>query len=52
MTAPNPGQTWNAANYERHARFVSELGAPVLDLLEPKRGESVLDLGQVATARS
>jgi trans-aconitate methyltransferase len=45
MTTPNPGQTWSAANYERHARFVSELGAPVLDLLEPKRGESVLDLG-------
>ncbi|HEU5294363.1 MAG TPA: methyltransferase domain-containing protein [Burkholderiaceae bacterium] len=38
------GQTWNAANYERHARFVAELGAPVLDLLEPKPGEAILDL--------
>lgn len=39
------GQPWNAANYERHARFVAELGAPVLDLLAPKPGEAILDLG-------
>lgn len=46
MTTPIPaGQQWSAANYERHARFVAELGAPVLDLLAPKAGESILDLG-------
>jgi trans-aconitate methyltransferase len=46
MTTPNAaGQSWNPANYERHARFVSELGAPVLDLLAPKSGEAILDLG-------
>jgi trans-aconitate methyltransferase len=39
------GQPWDPANYERHARFVAELGAPVLDLLAPKPGEAVLDLG-------
>ena len=44
-TSTPAGQTWNTANYERHARFVAELGAPVLDLLAPKAGESILDLG-------
>jgi SAM-dependent methyltransferase len=36
---------WNAAGYERHAGFVAELGAPLLDLLQPGPGERVLDLG-------
>jgi hypothetical protein len=45
MTKPAAGQTWSAENYERHARFVAELGAPALDLLEPKPGEWILDLG-------
>ncbi|MEL7215688.1 MAG: class I SAM-dependent methyltransferase, partial [Pseudomonadota bacterium] len=36
---------WNAAEYEATARFVSDLGAPVLDLLAPIRGERILDLG-------
>jgi trans-aconitate methyltransferase len=46
MTASNPaGQQWNPENYERHARFVAELGAPVLDLLAPRPGETILDLG-------
>jgi trans-aconitate methyltransferase len=31
--------------YGRNARFVSELGAPVLELLAPQAGERVLDLG-------
>jgi trans-aconitate methyltransferase len=38
-------QTWDPVLYARNARFVSELGAPVLDLLAPRAGERVLDLG-------
>ena len=38
-------QTWNAADYAAHARFVSDLGQPVLDLLAPRRGERILDVG-------
>jgi trans-aconitate methyltransferase len=36
---------WNPENYERNARFVSDLGAPLLELLQPKAGETILDLG-------
>lgn len=39
------GQVWKAASYGQHCRFVAELGAPVLDLLAPKAGERILDLG-------
>ena len=38
-------QTWDPTSYARNARFVSDLGAPVVDLLAPRRGERVLDLG-------
>jgi SAM-dependent methyltransferase len=38
-------QTWDPARYERNARFVSDLGAPVVDLLAPVAGERILDLG-------
>jgi trans-aconitate methyltransferase len=38
-------QTWNAADYAKNARFVSDLGMPVLELLAPKPGEHILDLG-------
>jgi trans-aconitate methyltransferase len=38
-------QTWDPDRYSRNARFVSELGAPVLELLAPKPGERILDLG-------
>tara|TARA_A100001037_G_scaffold275367_1_gene273827 strand:- start:71 stop:820 length:750 start_codon:yes stop_codon:yes gene_type:complete len=38
-------QQWDPDAYDQHARFVSDLGAPVLDLLEPLAGERVLDLG-------
>ena len=38
-------QTWNPEQYSRHARFVSDLGAPVVDLLNPEEGERILDLG-------
>lgn len=38
-------QTWDAGRYAKHARFVSDLGAAVVELLGPARGECVLDLG-------
>jgi trans-aconitate methyltransferase len=38
-------QTWDPASYARNARFVSDLGAPVLDLLAPRAGQRILDLG-------
>lgn len=40
-----PGQNWNAADYARHADFVAELGGPVAELLAPRPGERILDLG-------
>jgi trans-aconitate methyltransferase len=39
------GQDWQAERYARNARFVADLGQPVLDLLDPRPGERVLDLG-------
>jgi SAM-dependent methyltransferase len=39
------GQEWLAERYATHARFVADLGAPVLDLLAPRPGERILDLG-------
>jgi trans-aconitate methyltransferase len=42
MTA---AQTWDPASYAKNARFVSDLGSPVLELLAPKPGERILDLG-------
>jgi SAM-dependent methyltransferase len=38
-------QTWSAADYAANARFVSDLGQPVLDLLAPRAGERILDVG-------
>ena len=38
-------QRWNPEGYARNARFVSDLGQPVLELLAPVAGERVLDLG-------
>ncbi len=38
-------QSWDPSGYERHARFVSDLGRPVVDLLAPRAGERILDLG-------
>jgi trans-aconitate methyltransferase len=38
-------QTWDPERYARTARFVSDLGAPVVELLAPKPGERILDLG-------
>ena len=38
-------QQWNPDTYARNARFVSDLGAGVFELLAPQPGERVLDLG-------
>lgn len=48
MTAKTTGasrQTWSSAAYDTHARFVSDLAGPVLDWLDMKPGESILDVG-------
>ena len=41
----SPRQTWDPDRYARHARFVSDLGTPVVELLAPRPGERILDLG-------
>lgn len=38
-------QRWKADTYQEHTGFVPILGAPVVDLLAPKPGERILDLG-------
>ncbi len=38
-------QTWDPERYARNARFVADLGAAALALLDPRPGERVLDLG-------
>ena len=38
-------QLWDPARYARNARFVAELGLPVVELLAPQPGERILDLG-------
>ena len=38
-------QAWDANQYVNHASFVAKHGSQVLDLLNPKSGERVLDLG-------
>jgi len=50
MTAPTrpdaePTQRWDPDRYARNARFVAELGQPVVALLVPQAGERILDLG-------
>ncbi len=43
-TAGN-AQEWKADRYAEHAHFVPTLGQAVLDLLNPRAGERILDLG-------
>ena len=41
-----PGeQGWDPDRYARQARFVADLGMPVVELLAPQKGEKILDLG-------
>lgn len=44
-TADPVAQEWKANRYAEHARFVSVLGQPVVELLNPQPGESILDVG-------
>jgi SAM-dependent methyltransferase len=38
-------QRWDATDYASNARFVSDLAGPVVELLAPRAGERILDLG-------
>lgn len=38
-------QTWDPSQYSAHGRFVTDLGANILQWLDPKPGEEILDLG-------
>jgi trans-aconitate methyltransferase len=38
-------QSWSPEQYAQQARFVSDLGMPVVELLAPRAGERILDLG-------
>jgi trans-aconitate methyltransferase len=38
-------QSWDPERYSRHARFVADLGMPAVELLAPRAGERILDLG-------
>lgn len=38
-------QSWNPDRYAHNARFVADLGMPVVELLAPQPGERILDLG-------
>lgn len=38
-------QHWDSQQYADNARFVSDLGTPVVELLAPQPGERILDLG-------
>lgn len=37
--------TWDAARYDQSYDYVAGYGAPLLDLLDPRQGERVIDLG-------
>lgn len=45
MTTSTNQQRWNPSQYAQQARFVSDLGSAVVDLLAPQPGERILDLG-------
>jgi trans-aconitate methyltransferase len=44
MALETPLQQWNSSRYAKNARFVSDLGEPVLEVLNPQPGERILDL--------
>ncbi|MBB6123569.1 class I SAM-dependent methyltransferase [Sphingobium subterraneum] len=43
--APNRSSQWDASDYGRNGAFVPALGLPVVELLAPRPGEAILDLG-------
>jgi len=44
-TAAASTSKWDAADYARVGGFVAELGGAALDLLDPRSGERILDVG-------
>mmetsp|Transcript_444 Transcript_444/g.1339 ORF Transcript_444/g.1339 Transcript_444/m.1339 type:complete len:322 (+) Transcript_444:365-1330(+) len=42
---PTAPEHWSAKSYEKNARFVADYGRDVLEVLAPKEGEKILDLG-------
>jgi trans-aconitate methyltransferase len=40
-----PSTSWNPDSYSKNARFVSDLGEPLVQLLDPQAEELILDLG-------
>ncbi|MGE0845103.1 MAG: trans-aconitate 2-methyltransferase [Flavobacteriaceae bacterium] len=42
---PTRRQQWSADTYRRDGGFVADLGAGALDMLDPRAGERILDLG-------
>jgi len=45
QTGAAASQRWSSDTYEENVRFVSDLGAGVMEWLNPKPGERILDLG-------
>ena len=45
MPNQKTNQVWDPKRYAKEAGFVSALGLPVVELLAPKSGERILDLG-------
>ena len=45
LNAPSSRQTWSADTYSTHGRFVADLAGAVVEWLDPKPGEHILDLG-------
>jgi len=45
IMAATEQQRWSPEQYAKNARFVSDLGMPVITLLGPRAGERVLDVG-------
>lgn len=45
MNSPTKAQRWQPESYDNHARFVSDMAGAVVEWLEPRRDEEILDLG-------
>ena len=45
MARVRDAESWDAGQYARDSRFVSDLGEPLIALLAPAAGERILDLG-------
>lgn len=44
-SSPVVPQRWSPSEYSAHGRFVTELGANILEWLDPEPGEAILDIG-------